>query len=408
MNLSSLLINSKKFIIHSYFAILNGRSLISLIFNFLLNFSPVILWLLLFKNASLIPTNLRPNINVKWLPIADNNCFNLLKLTSYLFYIIILIFLILPISFLLNNKNYNNYYYNNNNKLFISLLILSWPLLNLINYLANLNQNFYLDLLSFISYVLLHLIVPILTSIYLYLFQLPGILSCYSWSLGLQNLIGLSTHILLPSSPPWFIHLNGLNSTADYSTLGYAAGLTRIDISLGTHLTTNGFHKSPIVFGALPSLHSAMAVLSCIYINWFTNSLFLSLISIFFVLLQWWSTIYLDHHWRLDLLVGMFYAILSFIILKIFNNNLFVIKNFNKIKNLKDNIDNNNNNLLDFYSDSESDLELHSLNNIENTSSSSLLLLSPSSNLNNDNNQPINLPCGLRIFKGTCIESLFT
>lgn len=427
-----------RFLSHLINSLLNGKSFFGLVSNFFFNFFPVLLWLILFKNASLIPVNWRPKINIKWLPYADNLCFNPLLLSSYIFYLLIILFFILPFSYFLLKIN--------KNKLLFALLIFSCPLLNLVNYLASINQNFKLDLLSFISYVLLHLIIPILTSIYLYLFQIPGILSCYSWSLGLQNILGLITHLILPSSPPWFIHLNGINSIADYSTLGYAAGLTRIDTSFGNHLTTNGFHKSPIVFGALPSLHSAMAFLTCIFISYFSNSSFLSILSIFYVLLQWFSTIYLDHHWRLDLFVGMCYSIVSFSIIKILNHSIFNYNsnynsnsNHNLIDYNKSNITNSN---LEFsstdtlfnYNDNDNDndnfdLELQSFNddyNHNNSSSSSLTAISNNENLvtidNHNNNkitkfcsnvfantQPTDMrPAGLRIFSGTLLESLFT
>ena len=60
---------------------------------------------------------------------------------------------------------------------------------------------------------------------------------------------------------PWFTHLYGINDTehVNYTQEGFAAGLTRVDSHLGTHLNTKGFHMSPIVFGAVPSLHSAIA-----------------------------------------------------------------------------------------------------------------------------------------------------
>lgn len=301
--------------------------------NFLKNFFPVVLWLTLFKNAAAIPVEWRPAINVKWLPLADDFCFNSRRYSAYLFYLLVLAGLVLPVAVLCFSISLSA----NPKKLlqpppaaassgrhssklfFVTLLLLAWPVLNVLHFLAVSTQHYFLDLLSYISYVLLHLIVPIVTSVYLYVFHPPGVLASYAWSLGTQNILGLSTHILLPSSPPWFIHLNGLNATADYSTLGYAAGLTRIDSSLGTHLATEGFHKSPIVFGALPSLHSAMAVLSCLYISWFTSSRILTALISAFVMLQWWSTIYLDHHWRLDLFAGMCYATLAFLFFRALN-----------------------------------------------------------------------------------------
>ncbi|GMF07928.1 unnamed protein product [Ambrosiozyma monospora] len=137
-------------------------------------------------------------------------------------------------------------------------------------------------------------------------------------ALGAQNIAGVFTHLLCPNAPPWFVHLYGDNAQANYDMPGYAAGLTRVDMAMGTHLNSKGFHKSPIVFGAMPSLHSAMAVQCFFFISWYTVWSWPKVGLFCFVVLQWWATMYLDHHWRLDLLVGMLYAIVSFTVFKRF------------------------------------------------------------------------------------------
>ncbi|GMM34148.1 inositolphosphotransferase [Saccharomycopsis crataegensis] len=200
--------------------------------------------------------------------------------------------------------------------IFIVLLLgLSWPILNIDYYLAQ--PEFITsarDIFSWVLYVLCHLIVPIVTAVYLYVFQPPGAVKYFSIILGCQNIAGVITHLLFPNAPPWFIHLNGLDITPDYDMPGYAAGLTRVDVAMGTHLNSKGFHKSPIVFGAFPSLHSAMAVQTFLHLNYYSRWWVVKLAGLSFVVIQWWATIYLDHHFRLDLLCGLIYAYVSFII----------------------------------------------------------------------------------------------
>lgn len=168
------------------------------------------------------------------------------------------------------------------------------------------------DVLAWVFYVLAHITFPILTAVWLYLFHLPGSLRCFSFALGLQNVAGVCTHMLFPTAAPWFIHMYGPDAAADYDIPGYAAGLTRVDIALGTHVHSKGFHKSPIVFGAVPSLHSAMAVQVCLFLWYFANSKVLRLCGIVFVCIQWWATMYLDHHFRVDLLIGWLYSLSAF------------------------------------------------------------------------------------------------
>lgn len=336
-------------LLNTYWTILNGRSFYGLVINFFKNFSLVILWLTLFKSSSKIPVEWRPAIHVQWLPLSDEFIFNPKRFTSYFSYSIILMisFLVYKLFFCycyenndhkvitnnddicINTTNTNNTTTNIHNSFSyrkltpIMLLVTAWPLLNLIRYFSDRHETHILDLIAFTSYVILHLTVPIVSSFYFYLFHKPGVLASYALSLGLQNILGLTTHILIPSSPPWFVHLNGINAAADYSTLGYSAGLSRINSTLGSYLTNNGFHKSPIVFGALPSLHSAMAVITFLYVSWFSSSILATSLSLSFVILQWWATIYLDHHWRLDLLAGLLYSLSVFILFKYLNPRRF-------------------------------------------------------------------------------------
>lgn len=297
----------KELPIKFYEAILNDHpTFFHLIAAFLLNFAPVVLWLALFKNAALIPISWRPSINVKWLPLADAALFNPTSVPAVFF---------LPLYTTTTTLLFRSLRISN--KLFYMLTILAIPTLNVLHYqVLTFDKSCFQDILTYTSYVLLHLIVPIVTAVYLYACHIPGVLSLYARCLGLQNIASIATHIALPSSPPWFVHINGLNATADYSTLGYAAELARIDTELGWHLVSNGFHKSPIVFGAFPSVHSGMAVCTFLFISWFSTLRILQILAAFFVVLQWWSTIYLDHHWRLDLLAGATYSLTAFILLR--------------------------------------------------------------------------------------------
>ncbi|SSD62177.1 related to Inositolphosphotransferase 1 [Saccharomycodes ludwigii] len=322
------------------------------------------------------------------------------------------------------------------------ILPISFVLLNIDHYFADQRQNFtvFKDYLGWVFYVVIHLVAPILTAVYLYIFQAPGTVKCFSIALGLQNCCSVLTHLLIPMAPPWFTHLYGINDVThlNYETKGYAAGLVRVDSHLGTHLTSNGFHKSPIVFGAVPSVHGAMAFQCFLFVmtqsrqgwgvtawnplrnisssrllllnskkdddceintfelnnsdgsdsidlynteedeyersvyseqslssalendgvsnascdliskydmtplpdltnsNKFTKFIYWliknSVISRFlvsvFLVLQWWATMYVDHHYRFDLFIGELYALVSFYLVNRFILQKKVIPNF--------------------------------------------------------------------------------
>uniref|UniRef100_A0A060TI69 ARAD1D36542p n=1 Tax=Blastobotrys adeninivorans TaxID=409370 RepID=A0A060TI69_BLAAD len=389
-----------------YHTVCNNRSPLGLVANFFKNFSLVLLWLTLFKNAGLIPTEWRPPIHVTILRDSDAFIFSgfsgvvcgiIIFLASY------------PIAChlissaprnrrLLKEKDYEygpvdvtgdsiesavstssrtsspvpetpssrrsgsaeeddtspssmvsspvpsystssswlesvSYALTNFSPSSIAVSSI-WVALNL-GYLCIDTILRPLDILAWLSYVIGHLVAPIVTAVYLWLFAPPGATACFGLALGLQNLAGVLTHLSFPTAPPWYNHMHG-DLPGNYSMPGYAAGLTRVDIALGTHIHSQGFHMSPIVFGAFPSLHSAFVSLIFLFVSryatwggragWTLTSArewrsfgrwpiaLGTLLASVFMFWQWWSTMYLDHHYRLDLLGGAIYAVTAFYI----------------------------------------------------------------------------------------------
>lgn len=294
-------------------AAFNQRNIITLPIEFILNFSLIFIWLNLFSYAKYIPTNIRPAIHSKFAFLMDSYLFGdtfkelnaqynvndlstLSIVTSSTFTIICL--LLIPLCvwyyvYYIRKLKYNLidwydhifHFENINNVKRLRLIVypylvpfLSFITLNLLHlFTKQETSNFSKtkDLLAWTSYVILHITVPILTAIYLYLFHVPGVVKYFSLSLGIQNLLGIFTHLVFPTASPWFTHLYGINDVdhVNYEQEGFAAGLIRVDKHLGTHLNTNGFHQSPIVFGAVPSLHSAIAFQCFLFIMTRASSL---------------------------------------------------------------------------------------------------------------------------------------
>ncbi|QLL32693.1 hypothetical protein HG536_0D02150 [Torulaspora globosa] len=420
-----------------YFGAVNQRNALTLTLNFFVNFSPILLWLIIFKNAGAIPIEVRPKIHSKAAFLLDIYLFGDLWnellfqynndryrmatfVTSFAFAVVCLVLIPVAIWYFIyyvKKVKYNViewydhifHFSSRSNPKRLRVLVVPF-LLPLVAFLllnfehtfaVQTNENFqkWKDILAWFSYVILHLTAPILTAVYLYVFHPPGTVKCFALALGLQNLMGVCTHLLLPMAPPWFVHLYGINDVehVNYTQKGYAAGLTRVDSHLGTHLNNAGFHLSPIVFGAVPSLHSAMAVQCFLFLvtrsttlkNRFTaqtahgldaakspedlelasvdgtsqevdqESLVSSTVerendgevisylkyyhqdpsltnrwyfTIFnkailprflgtgFIILQWWATMYLDHHYRFDLFIGVLYALFMHILI----NNLIL------------------------------------------------------------------------------------
>ena len=116
-----------------------------------------------------------------------------------------------------------------------------------------------------------------------------------------MNLVGVAIQLTFPCAPPWYENMYGL-APANYSVPGSPAGLAAIDKLLGIDLYTSTFTASPMVFGAFPSLHSGSATIEAL----FMSHCFPKLRPLFIVytLWLWWATMYLSHHYAVDLVGG--------------------------------------------------------------------------------------------------------
>jgi len=144
----------------------------------------------------------------------------------------------------------------------------------------------------------------------MFIFAPPGTVPVFARGFGYMNIIGVLIQLTFPCSPPWYENLYGL-APANYSMPGSPAGLAAIDKLFGIDLYTSTFTASPMVFGAFPSLHAGSATIEAL----FMSHTFPKLKGLFIVYALWlcWATMYLSHHYAVDLVGGalrMFQAVL--------------------------------------------------------------------------------------------------
>jgi membrane-associated phospholipid phosphatase len=181
------------------------------------------------------------------------------------------------------------------------------PALETIFYGANLSkflsahQNTVLDILAWLPYGIIHFGAPFVCSIVMFIFGPPGTVPNFARSFGWMNVVGVTIQLLFPCSPPWYENKYGL-APADYSIPGSPAGLARLDRLFGIDLYTSKFTASPMVFGAFPSLHAGSATIEAL----FMGHVFPQYRVLFFLytLWLWWATMYLSHHYAVDLVGG--------------------------------------------------------------------------------------------------------
>jgi hypothetical protein len=136
----------------------------------------------------------------------------------------------------------------------------------------------------------------------------------FTWAFLLMNLAGFATYHLFPAGPPWYYHQYGCTvDLATHATEGPV--LMRVDAMLGIHYFHGMYSKASSVFGAIPSLHCAYPFLVVLE-GWRTFGKPLRVLSVLYWLLMIFASMYLDHHWLIDGLLGSTYALVASLVLR--------------------------------------------------------------------------------------------
>jgi len=167
------------------------------------------------------------------------------------------------------------------------------------------------DLLAWMPYGVLHFVLPFVTAALIVFFGPPGTLPVFARTFGYMNLAGVLTQLFFPCAPPWYeTHYGGLEP-ATYDMPGDPGGLARVDDILGTNMYKSTFTASPMVFGAFPSLHSACAWQLAFFLVFIFGPRSIPFV-VAYVFWIWWATMYLGHHYVVDLVGGAGYAVVAF------------------------------------------------------------------------------------------------
>jgi membrane-associated phospholipid phosphatase len=127
------------------------------------------------------------------------------------------------------------------------------------------------------------------------------------------NVMGFITYVVYPAAPPWYVTAHGFGP-AVASAAPSAAGALRVDALLGTHLFQNAYGHSVQVFGALPSLHVAYPALA-VLLMWDAPALrWVRRPAVVYAVVMCFAAVYLQHHYVIDVLLGVLYAMAASLI----------------------------------------------------------------------------------------------
>ncbi|KAL9948785.1 Aureobasidin resistance protein Aur1 [Verticillium nonalfalfae] len=158
-----------------------------------------------------------------------------------------------------------------------------------------------LDILAWLPYGIGHFANPAICSILIWTFGAPKTLPVFAKAFGWLNVLGVTLQLVFPCTPPWYENEHGL-APAAYGMQGSPAGLARVDKIFGVDMYTTNFTTAPLPFGAFPSLHAADAVLEALFMIYCFPRFRAFFIS--YVAWIWWATMYLNHHYAVDLVGG--------------------------------------------------------------------------------------------------------
>jgi inositol phosphorylceramide synthase catalytic subunit len=128
------------------------------------------------------------------------------------------------------------------------------------------------------------------------------------------NLLGFATYFLYPVAPPWYVAQYGFGP-ARMDIYPAAAAASRFDLLLGTHFFDQMYGRGVDVYGAFPSLHVAYPLIAVWMVFRLRDLRWLRVPAVLFFLLMCLSAVYLQHHYVIDVLLGIGYAAVTVAVL---------------------------------------------------------------------------------------------
>ncbi len=128
----------------------------------------------------------------------------------------------------------------------------------------------------------------------------------------LVNAMGFLTYLVYPAAPPWYVAAHGFGPPLIGSAPSPGAA-ARFDTLLDTQVFEDMYRHSVDVFGAIPSLHAAYPVMAAIlafrtrelgWARWPATG---------YAALMCFSAVYLQHHYVVDVLLGLGYGTVAVI-----------------------------------------------------------------------------------------------
>ncbi|MBI2341055.1 MAG: inositol phosphorylceramide synthase [Deltaproteobacteria bacterium] len=158
---------------------------------------------------------------------------------------------------------------------------------------------------------LYHTLMPVMFVILLVLWKLKNdeTAARYAAAFLAMNLLAFLTYIFFPAAAPWYVAQYGFAPPL-HPMAGNPAGLVHFDSLIGMDLSFRIYSMNPVVFGAVPSMHAGFTMLGALY-AYKAGKPFGFFMAVY-TLVMWVAALYLQHHYFIDLVWGMAYALAVF------------------------------------------------------------------------------------------------
>lgn len=132
----------------------------------------------------------------------------------------------------------------------------------------------------------------------------------FGWYFLILNAVAFVTYHLYPAAPPWYFHQYGcrVDMTAHASE---GPILANVDERLGIGFFRGMYRRASDVFGAVPSLHCAYPLLIMLE-GWRHFRVVGRTVTVVFFVSMCSAAVYLDHHWIIDVIVGVSYGLVVY------------------------------------------------------------------------------------------------
>jgi hypothetical protein len=172
----------------------------------------------------------------------------------------------------------------------------------------DIHNNTFFDIYTAIIYIG-YMPVPIVFGGYLFFSKRRITMVHFFFTFLLLCLTGWTFQYIYPAAAPWYVELYGIDS-AFQKVPGNPGRLINFDKYFGVNIFSMQYSLNGNVYASVPSLHCAYPIIQLFFavkykLKWWT------LFYIIFMISTWFSAVYTNHHYIIDVLCGIATALLA-------------------------------------------------------------------------------------------------